>query len=166
MEKTDIPASNIMARWTKNATQPNNNGMQKGGADHDKETTEYIRKQLSLKKVLTAAGVDGTIPDGGLTVAMAALDKLTSLRTTDKGVPGANMGEYIGTDEEALTRQCPPRPIRRGRPRNSSLKSYENEKKNQVRSRPDDTGKKVATSTDENPRNGKTRALNELLLPV
>ena len=137
-------------------------------ADYDNETTEYIRKQLLLKKVLTAAGVDGTITDGWLTEAMAALDKLTSLRTTVKGGAVANVGERIGSDEEALPSQCPPRPIRRGRPRNSSLKSYENEKKNQVRSRPDDTGKKVATSTDEeNPRNGKTKkALNELLIPV
>ncbi|CAD6257791.1 unnamed protein product [Miscanthus lutarioriparius] len=109
MEKTEIPAGNIMARWTKNATKEKNNGIEESGADYDNETTEYIRKQLLLKKVLTAAGVDGTITDGWLIEAMAALDRLTSLRTTVKGGAVANVGERIGSDEEALPSQCPPK---------------------------------------------------------
>ena len=42
MEKTEIPAGNIMARWTKNATKEKNNGIEESGADYDNETTEYI----------------------------------------------------------------------------------------------------------------------------
>jgi hypothetical protein len=119
-----------------------------------------------MKKLLQMSSADGTLSDGVFTEAMEALDTVIARKHAEKGMLEGlectiRMGGGNG-HQNAHQGQS-----EKGRPRNTCLKSYETEMKNQVKKGSAGASKEMDTSTnEENPRDGKTKALNELLNDV
>lgn len=158
MDRTEIPSGNILFRWTKNAMN------EKSSKHNDTTSADYLRKKVMMNKLAEMSGPDGTMSDGMFTEAMEALDRVIARQNAVKGVPVQSL-DHSNVEEGVRPAKCPPRPVRKGRPRNTSLKSYEAEMAKQMKKGPACVSKKLESSTDEeNPRGGKTKALGELLL--
>jgi len=105
-----------MARWTRSAIQEDTKESEGKGADCVKETAEYIRKKLLLKKLLNVTGVGGTVTEDDFTEAMEALYKIISVKNHIKEGAKVDVGYCMGA-EEGRPKRCPQRRIRKGRPR-------------------------------------------------
>jgi hypothetical protein len=166
LDVAEVPTGNILERWRKDVVDV---GLEGNAAIEDantKETTEYIHKRIMLKRVLDAAGVERSLDDVGLSEAMKALDMLISINKTPiEGTTGQSRG--LLADEDSEPTSCPPRPAKKGRRRNTSLKSYETarKRKNKTMSSYLSSGETSSTD-DENPRGKKTRELRELMRGV
>lgn len=121
LDRTEIPSGNILERWRKDVVDED---IQENNANEESNSVEtaayYIQKKLMVKRVLAMAGVDGTLDESGYIEAMAALDRIISVKTT-----GAS-GSTAGSSENETTgpTSCPARPSKKGRLQNTSLKSY------------------------------------------
>lgn len=146
-----------MFRWTKDATRVEETREQKGIGGDAAAKVDYIRKQVMMKKLIEMTGADGTLSDGVFAEAMEALDWVIARRNAEKGVVAES--PHCNTDNLGVRpTKCPPRPVRKGRPRNTSLKSYEAEVTKQAKHGPAGGCKRKESSTDEeNPRGSKQR---------
>jgi hypothetical protein len=162
-DKTEIPSGNVLFRWTKNATVGEAAGREKGVEQKEQSNADYIRKMVMIKKLQAMMGSDGTMSDGVFAEAMEALDRVIARQTTERSVPPDSIDSHTEV-VDVRPAKCPPRPARKGRPRNTSLKSYEEEVTRLKKKGPPAVGERLEASIDdENPRSGKTRALEELL---
>lgn len=163
LEKTEIPPGNIMTRWTKDAIEDlvQSKEAQRGACIED--TANYLRKQLWLKKLLSCAGVAGPVSETGLGDAMSSLDELISEIKTGTDAK-ANIECQETVSGAAGPSQCPARPARKGRPRNTSLKSYKEEQKRCKKGGNGSTKSMAATTDEENQSHAKTKTIAELII--
>lgn len=160
LDRTELPAGNIMERWRKDCTEEDMRGKYTTKESKNEETTAYIQKKLMVKKVLALAGVDGALDEEGYKEAMEALDKIISVKT----LGGKGVGALGSESEITRPTLCPERPTRKGRPHNTDLKSYEASLKKQKTKLTSDKKAGGRTTTDEeNQAGGRTRALSELM---
>lgn len=162
LDKTEIPSGNIMDRWRKDADKDPMEGAS-GEVSVAKETAVYLRKQLMLKRVLDIAGVNVAVDEPGYADAVEALDRLIAARSVAPVdvQEGVKLGVANGATRPTA---CPARPSRKGRPQNSSLKSYEESVKRGKKSKRSAAGVfGVGVTDEENPSGGKTKTLAEIV---
>jgi hypothetical protein len=150
LDVKEIPRGNIMARWTK--TQ-GDHGFQSGGSKYDcatNDTTAYVKKRQLIKRMLEVTNQTNGITDEAFADAMEAIESMVPKSETPQPKEHATMK---GSGHSCSSMKCPPRPTKKGRPPNTSLRSWKQEQK-----------RKQKESTDEeNPTGAKTRPVNEVM---
>jgi hypothetical protein len=155
----ELPSGNILNRWRRDVLADAGNESNHTVESNSIESTAYIQKKLMVQRVLAMAGVDGALDESCYKEALDALDKIISLRKNHKfGEQAVSSG-----DGSIKPTSCPNRPVKKGCPCGTSLKSYEANFKKQKTTK---KGKRKDTSStsedEENPTCGKTKALCEI----
>lgn len=168
MDRTEIPPGNIKHRWTKLAGPQN---IACTTADITNQVASKMdalkRRALILRALELAEGKD-PIDDMEFSDTMQGLHNMLQIQ---KQTASQQLEEYQEPDSDTLaiprepiSLACPPRPKRSGRPRDTSLKSWNKhaKKSKQSSSTKEDKEQEIITTEDGTPCL-KTRRVSDLI---
>ncbi|KAG0540465.1 hypothetical protein BDA96_03G411500 [Sorghum bicolor] len=169
LDRTEIPPGNIMYRWTKHAGPEYSPCTRELTMDQVSARVDGTKRHVLLKRALEFAHGDDPIDDEAFAEAMRAMDAIVPRKDhsvssfREHGGEVKTSGPSLG-NAESMPTACPPRPIRTGRPRNTSLKSWQKHeisvKKVSSTERPDNI---LDINDEEGNIAAKTRKVDELM---
>jgi hypothetical protein len=166
LDVKEIPKRNIMARWLKNQFESDENRDGKRISVLSVVSDDLLKKRAIINRALEVAYGTEAISEDAFIEAMEALDsvrrqpyiavpELARKATHDlhTSATEAVIPTCVSTAMPTSNISCPDRPTKKGRPSSSSLRSWKEEQKRN----------KSQSTDEENPRNGKTRSIVDVL---
>lgn len=167
LDRTEIPKGNINPRWTKEAGPEIIAGSGSSVVEQITTQNDELKRRVLVMKAIELSQTKGPINDEAYNEALRAMCsivpvKQSSIGTVNSGANDETTSVCAVSPELAIA--CPPRPKRTGRPRDTSLKSWNKHYKlKKDKRRVDDETNAIGDTSEEGGMPSKTTRLTDLM---